>query len=429
MPKIALTEAVIQKTKQPQTRYVDYYDSAHRNLVLRVNAGGKRSWLAVHYTKAIDKNDPDGNKLKTISTSTSLGEWPKISHTAAVKLWKAFDPHKPKQNLGETFKTVADSFIARYVEKGDTGKDGKRREPLRTKDEIVRCLDKYVRPVWDARLFRSIKRSEVADLLDTIEDKHGARQADYVLAILRKIMRWYATRADDYNPVIVPGMSRTNPEDAQRDRILNDEEIRLVWQHADGIFGALLKVALLTGQRREKVSTMKHRDIVDGVWTIPAEPREKNVPGALKLPQMVLDIIDQQPKITGNPFVFPGGRQGQRRGKRSGPPPFNSFSERKALLDETIAAALKKAKRKPMERWTVHDLRRTARTLMARAKVPSDHAEHVLGHKLQGVRGVYDRFAYPEEKAAALNKLAKEINRILKQPPGSSNVVAIKTAG
>jgi integrase len=416
MPEMSFTEDAVAKLAKPAKGQLDWYDPGKPNLILRASYGGKKTWRVLFYRNQMP-------------IRLAIGRWPNMKLKEAWEIARKYDPDAPRKRDGETFRAVADSFVARYVEKGDTGKDGKRREPLRTKDEIVRCLDKYVRPVWDSRLFRSIKRSEVADLLDHIEDKHGARQADYVLAVLRKLMRWYATRSDDYIPVIVPGMSRSNPEDAKRDRLLSDDEIRLVWEHADGIFGALLKVALLTAQRRDKVSTMRHRDIVDGVWTIPAEPREKNVPGSLKLPPMVFDIIGRQSEITGNPYVFPGSRQGQRRGERSGPSAFNSFSERKAALDEKLAAACKKAKRKPMARWTIHDLRRTARTLMSRAKVPSEHAERVLGHVIKGVEGVYDRFAYFDEKADALAKLANQIDVILNPTPAGNNVITIKTAG
>ena len=69
-----------------------------------------------------------------------------------------------------------------------------------------------------------------------------------------------------------------------------------------------------------------------------------------------------------------------------------------------------------MERWTLHDLRRTARSLMCRAGVPTDHAERCLGHVIGGVRGVYDRHDFRDEKAEAYAKLARLIDRIV---PGS----------
>jgi integrase len=66
-----------------------------------------------------------------------------------------------------------------------------------------------------------------------------------------------------------------------------------------------------------------------------------------------------------------------------------------------------------MERWTLHDLRRTARTLMSRAWTAPDHAERALGHIIGGVRGVYDKFEFLDEKRAAFEALAALVARIL----------------
>ena len=76
--------------------------------------------------------------------------------------------------------------------------------------------------------------------------------------------------------------------------------------------------------------------------------------------------------------------------------------------------------------WTLHDLRRTARSLMSRAGVPSDHAERCLGHVIGGVRGVYDRHQYREEMLLAYEKLAALIAQIIEPRP---NVVAIRGSG
>ena len=80
-----------------------------------------------------------------------------------------------------------------------------------------------------------------------------------------------------------------------------------------------------------------------------------------------------------------------------------------------------------MPRWTLHDLRRTARSLMSRAGVSRDHAERVLGHRIAGVEGTYDRHSYVDEKAAVLDMLAKLIDQII-NPPDKTNVVAFPAA-
>ena len=170
-----------------------------------------------------------------------------------------------------------------------------------------------------------------------------------------------------------------------------------VWEAA-GPFGAIVRLLLLTGQRREEVASMKWSDVKDGVWTIATEKREKGNAGSLRLPPIAVEIIAAQDEIVGNPFVFPGNERSRRHktADRSRPPNFNSWSKSKSKLDARLPAE--------MPEWTLHDLRRTARSLMSRAGVPRDHAERVLGHAIAGVEGVYDRHAYEDEKAAALEQ-------------------------
>ena len=74
------------------------------------------------------------------------------------------------------------------------------------------------------------------------------------------------------------------------------------------------------------------------------------------------------------------------------------------------------AKIEQLPNWTLHDLRRTAKTLMARAGVRPDISERVLGHVIAGVEGIYDRHSYADEKRDALEKLAALIDLILHPP-------------
>ena len=152
-------------------------------------------------------------------------------------------------------------------------------------------------PALGRRDFIGIQRSDVTTLLDHIEDKNGSRMADVVLAYLRGIANWFAGRDDDYVSPFVRGMRRH--QNGARSRILDDDELRAVWKaaEANGDFGALVRLLLLTGQRREKVATMRWADVVDGVWTIATAEREKGNAGALTLPAQALAIIEAQPRL------------------------------------------------------------------------------------------------------------------------------------
>ena len=98
----------------------------------------------------------------------------------------------------ETFMSVAGAWVKRHVEKNG----------IRTRAEIERILAKYILPAWAGRDFVSIKRSDVTDLLDKIEDKHGPRMADCCLTVFSSIANWYASRHDSYSSPLVRGMKR-----------------------------------------------------------------------------------------------------------------------------------------------------------------------------------------------------------------------------
>jgi integrase len=423
MPRKRLTEEGVAKLKPPaEGKQVDYFDAGMPGLVLRVNYGGAKIWRALYYRKKTG----EGGKRTTVATTRKIGVYPHLKLKEARDRARVFlaDPHAAlAQADSGSFREVAENFIRRHVEANK----------LRTQSEIERNLKKHVYPEWEHKPFREIKRGDVASLLDKIEDESGSRQADIVLAIVRKMMNWYTSRNDDYVSPVVRGMHRNNGNDRRRKRILNDDEIRALWNGCGkaGIFGSLVQMLLLTAQRRDKVATMKRTDVNDGVWTIPSEAREKSNAGKLKLPPLALGIVEAQPRIESNPFVFPGSMQGRRRRKSADgkvptepatPPSFNSFSQRKAELDEKLKQELPE-----MPPWTIHDLRRTAKSLMARAGVRPDISERVLGHAIAGVEGVYDRHSYDDEKADALQALANLVDSII-NPPEGNNVVALATA-
>lgn len=393
-----LTDANIKTMKPEAARYI-VKDRECPGLYLRVTPAGSKSFIVI-------ARDPRGTQVwrevaDTVAAVHSLEDVRPKAREGIKRIKAGMDPFPPPPPKPETFKAIAEDFITRHV----------KAKRLITADEIERCLERYVYPVWKDRVFTEIRRSDINRLLNTIVDENGARQADYVLAIVRKIMNWYASQGidDEYVSPVVRGMRRTAPEGRARDRMLSDDEIRLLWPilDASGTFGALLQVALLTAQRREKVAGMKWADVsVDGVWTIPGEAREKGSGGTLALPEMATKIIRAQTRIEGNPYVFPGRGEGH----------FEGFSPSKRRLDDKVAEAVKEAKGVPLPEWRIHDLRRTARSLMARAGVDSDTAERVLGHKLVGVEGIYNRHQYGPEKKIALQKLAVLVTLILNPP-------------
>ena len=345
---------------------------------VRVTPNGAKSFCAV-------ARDPRGKQVwYTIGSASEC--------TLEEARDKARDAMKAIRTGGnregpQSYESVAKDWLKRHIDaRGVISAKAKRR-----------TLENHILPEWGGRDFESIKRVDVALLLDRVEDKAGQCAADNVLNVIRSIGNWYATRNDDYTSPVIRGMRRSNPKERARDRILSDDEIRAVWKQAEsnGTFGALVRLLLLTGQRREKVATMKWEDLKDGVWTVPAAKREKGVGGELVLSDAALAIVESQPRFASNPYVLAGRFQGTH---------YCNYGTGK----QAFAAKLP-----PMPKWGLHDLRRTARSLMSRAGVLPHIAERVLGHVQEGVQGVYDRHQYAAEKAHALATLANLIESIV----------------
>jgi integrase len=389
MPRRTLTDKSIAALKV--AKRVTIPDTKIAGLYVRVTPNGAKTFVAV-------ARDPRGKQVwHTIGPCESVNL--DDARTEAAKITQAIKKGRDTAGL-QSYESVAEDWLKRHVDaKGLITHRGKRR-----------YLDKQILPAWGSRDFTSIKRSDVAKLLDDIEDNSGPAAADAALAVVSSISNWFASRNDDYVSPIVRGMRRTNPKERARKRILSDDELRLVWTQAEanGLFGALVRLLLLTGQRRTTVASMRWEDVsVDGTWSIPNEGRQKGTGKELVLPQIALDIIKAQPRFASSPYVLSGRYAGTH---------YSNYGHAKATFDSKLP---------PMPQWGLHDLRRTARSLMSRAGVLPHISERVLGHAQQGVEGIYDRHSYSEEKAHALKALAGLIENILSPP--ADKVVRIAT--
>ncbi len=417
--QVKFTKPVLER-KPPATGRVEWRDT-DSPLILGITSNNARA-LSVRFrirgkAEQHRMNYPGGVDIKNLPAARA---W---AADVVAKAKQGVDPRpkpEPVPAAVETFGAVVKNYMKRYV-----------RDPERlllSADEIERIFDVYVLPRWKSRPFTEIDRGDIADLLDDLQDNHGAVQADRVLAVLSGVFNWFIarTKKKDYVSPIVRGMRRTRPKERARDRVLKDDELRLLWPifGRTGTLGAIMKVALLTAQRRAKVLSMKWEDIsADGVWTIPREEREKDNPGFLELSEAALAIIRAQPRVQGNPYVFATSGKGH----------FDNYDRAKKRIDRETLKVLREtdSEAQPLPHWQLHDLRRTARTLMTRARVEGDVGERVLGHAITGIRAIYEIHDPREQDtrrmmAEALEKLAALVGRIVS--PADGNVVDLSEA-
>lgn len=156
------------------------------------------------------------------------------------------------KSASKSFESISSEFLEKHV----------RRQRLRSAKETERIINRELLPYWKEHPFEDIRRSDVSTLLDQIQERAPV-QADRTLAVMSKMCNWYAARSDDYVCPIVRGMRRSDAKWRKRVRILDAAEIKIFWlaSTGHGVFGAFVQFALLTGQRRAKVNTLRWTDI------------------------------------------------------------------------------------------------------------------------------------------------------------------------
>jgi integrase len=385
-----------------------------RGLYVVVQPTGRKSY-AVRY-----RFDGRSRKL-TLPRGITLAAARKAAAHALHEVEQGRDPGSAKLEAKEaqrvaaanTFRAIAEQYLEREAKK----KEGER---LRSLEWRRTLLQRLVYPTLGDQPISTIKRKAIIELLDKIEDgklinakgpiKGGATMAHSTLAVIRKILNWYAIRDEDYVVPIVRGMARIKPDERARSRVLTDDELRRVWRTAEersDPFAAMIRFMLLTACRRSEAAALTWDEIVEDdigpCWLLPAARNKVKVDLIRPLSEAAQAILEAQGQIGDCAYVFTYGRKA-----------LAAFSQCKDEFDEASGVT----------GWTLHDLRRTARTLMSRAGVISDHAEQCLGHLLSGVRKTYNRDDFKPQKKAAFDALAALIERIVSPPKG--NVRALR---
>jgi integrase len=221
--------------------------------------------------------------------------------------------------------------------------------------------------------------------------------ANRVLAAVRKFFNWCIGRGIlEVSPCT--GITAPAREQA-RHRVLSDEELAAVLQGAQAIgfpFGSIVEALALTGQRREEVGRMawEHLDLARGVWVIPGEHAKNGKPHPVHLSPPALTLLKSLPR-TGE-LVF----------STDGKPPFQGYSKAKARLDNVSG----------VEGWTLHDLRWTVVSGMARLGIAPHVADKILNHQsgtISGVAAVYQRHEFMKERKHALETWGEHIQTLL----------------
>ncbi len=272
--------------------------------------------------------------------------------------------------------------------------------------EVRRIVERYILPELGHLPIGEVRKGDVLRLVEGIADKAPV-MANRTLARLRRLFRWALARelvtSDPTAGLEPPGREKT------RDRVLDDEELAVVWRAAERTgfpYGHILRLLILTGCRREEIGALRWAEVRDldgpdprielsGDRTKTGEPR------IVPLPAPAVAILRDCPRFSGSYLFGIGGRG-----------PFKGWSKAKRNLD----ALATEIAREPLIPWRVHDLQRTTATGLQKLGVRLEVTEAVLGHvagSRRGIVGVYQRHRYEPEKRQALDAWARHLAGIL----------------
>jgi integrase len=362
------------------------FDSDLPGFGIRIRAGGSRTWI---YQYKI------GHQNRRITLGSLAALTPAQARDTAAEMHAMIrlgrDPAGEKTEgrarAAETMGAVAQSYL--------TYQSGHLRR--RSYRELERHLLWYCKPLHGLQL-QKIDRRTVAARIADVASSNGTATANRVRASLSALYAWAMRQGLlDNNPVT--GTNR-QPEQS-RTRVLSDAELKIIWNAlGSDDYCAIVRLLILTGQRRDEIGSLCWSEITDDQIVLPPE-RTKNARGhRIPIVPAVRAIFDGRSRD--GAFVF--GRHPAK--------PFSGWGVSKAGLDRRIKAAGHR-----LDPWRLHDLRRSLSTAMhEQLGIPPHIVEavlnHVSGHKA-GVAGIYNRADYQREARIALTRWADHVLSIV----------------
>jgi integrase len=285
--------------------------------------------------------------------------------------------------------------------------------------ETERYLTVDAKPLHGSPI-EAVTRRTIADRLAKIEESSGAVTRNRVRSALSAYFTWLAREGYvDANPVAFTNKA----EETARDRVLSDEELRIIWQAlTDDQFGAIVKILMLTGMRRDEAGGLRWNELSPTLplITLPPERTKNEREHLVPLSDPVREILRAQPgraMADGMPWEHVFGNAAGRG--------FQNYSRAKAELDARIAAAGHE-----LEHWTLHDFRRSLSTaLHDRFGVLPHVVETILGHAgghKSGVAGTYNKAIYLEERRRALERWGAHIIELVTGKHGKGAVIDLR---
>ncbi len=320
------------------------------------------------------------------------------------------------------FSVFADRFVEQYA---------KVRQPKSWR-ELEAVIRRDLKPVFGDRPLTQITDADIVEMLDDLRGR-GVTPSLKAYKVLRLLFGFATDKERRHlRPSASPMLGIKPPGAAgKRERVLSDRELRYAWLAAGGLgwpFGPIVRLLILTGQRRDEVAGMSWPEIdqAQKQWVLPGARSKNGLPNLVPLSATAMSIIADVPALPGKAgLLF----------TTTGETPVSGFSRVKARLDASMLDLMRRdaieagdaGDAVTLEPWVLHDLRRTAATGLQRLKFPTEVVEAVLNHQSgskAGIVGRYQLYKFEKEKRAALERWARHLCSVV-DSRAESNVVEL----
>lgn len=273
---------------------------------------------------------------------------------------------------------------------------------------IVRSrIERDIKPAIGRMKVKDVRPADVDALLQAVVKRGAPTVANDVLRWVRRMFDFAIKRhLCQHNPAGAFDLADAGGKEEARDRALSRPELVTLFkamQKAKGFSvenGLAVRLLLLLAVRKQELTAApwEEFDLDAAVWRIPDERTKTGAAISIPLPAVAVEWLRTLQRLAGgSPYVFPARKMQTRMVPH--------------IHENTLNVALAKVEH-GLQAFTIHDLRRTARTHLAELGIPPHVAEKILNHKLKGVEGRYDRYDYFEERRAALNQWAAVIGQL-----------------
>ncbi|MEM9781026.1 MAG: tyrosine-type recombinase/integrase [Pseudomonadota bacterium] len=367
-----LTDLQIRKLRPPERGQRTHYDEALRGFGVRVSQGGSKSFVVMF---GRDRRLRTIGRYPEMSLADARIEAKRVQADMALDLVTA-----PVAVPQISFHDARERFLLDC--------DGRTRP--RTVFEYRRLLTRHFHYEKD---IAELTRADIMGVIDRL--KRTPSEQKHAFVAIRTMVNWCRKRGWlEASPV--PTLTFAT---AERSRVLSDEELRRVWLRAAAFgypFGPIIQLLILTGQRRSEVGGLRRSWIEDDLLILPASFTKNRREHIVPLGPMARAVIAELPES--GDLLFPA------RGRED--VAFSGWSKSKRAFDKPLE----------IEGYTLHDLRRTYSSTMARLGTPIHVTEKLLNHvsgTISGVAAIYNRHSYVDEMRTALERYEGHIAKVV----------------